>query len=412
MERSCLKKKFFLFLMFFCVCTAMLACDFFGEESDKVVSSRAYSGHENDADANNFVKVYPSKVATRLDDCQTCHGGGTLTYASDGTSTKSIDNACNWCHYIEFPDTSTYTEASHPQSYYDTLNSYGRAYMDGGRSAAAIKNIASLDSDGDGYSNGDEIADNRYPGNSASMPGQPLSATIELTWAQITAMTRHNQFMLMNTTKQQYDDYVNYTGVTIASLLETAGVDMTGATGVTVFAPDGFKVQFDLADITDTFPEATFYRESGKNYGNEDPLYDCTTYPANINSLVHGDTIGSTINTAGLRMILAYQREGVNLSASYYDGSTGKLEGEGPYRLVIPQRTVSGPDRGSRSSQKTTDDGYNFVSSYDHNAGSCNRGACIIRVDPMPAGYEEYDTTNGWSLITDKKVVIYGQGVN
>jgi hypothetical protein len=56
-------------------------------------------------------------------------------------------------------------------------------------------------------------------------------------------------------------------------------------------------------------------------------------------------------------------------------------------------------------------DGWDFVPGMDHNAGACVRGACVIRVNPMPAGYEEYDWKNGWPLIGEKKVVIYGRAV-
>ncbi len=45
---------------------------------DELVSSRSYSGHESDLDANNFVRAYPAAVGTRLDDCQLCHSGGTV----------------------------------------------------------------------------------------------------------------------------------------------------------------------------------------------------------------------------------------------------------------------------------------------------------------------------------------------
>jgi hypothetical protein len=37
---------------------------------------------------------------------------------------------------------------------------------------------------------------------------------------------------------------------------------------------------------------------------------------------------------------------------------------------------------------------------------------CVIRINPMPEGYEEYDWKNGWSLIEDKKIIIYGHGVS
>ena len=35
------------------------------------VSSRSYRGHEDDTDANNLVRAYPSVVGSRLDDCRT-----------------------------------------------------------------------------------------------------------------------------------------------------------------------------------------------------------------------------------------------------------------------------------------------------------------------------------------------------
>jgi len=42
----------------------------------EAVSSRAYVGHETDADMNGFIRQYPGAAGTRLDDCQTCHRGG------------------------------------------------------------------------------------------------------------------------------------------------------------------------------------------------------------------------------------------------------------------------------------------------------------------------------------------------
>ena len=43
------------------------------EEPEADVESRAYVGHENDRDIQNFIQFYPRAVGTRLDDCQTCH---------------------------------------------------------------------------------------------------------------------------------------------------------------------------------------------------------------------------------------------------------------------------------------------------------------------------------------------------
>ena len=68
------------------------------------------------------------------------------------------------------------------------------------------------------------------------------------------------------------------------------------------------------------------------------------------------------------------------------------------------------PDRGSRSD--TYNDGWDFLGhDYDHNAGDAVKGTCVIRIDPMPEGYEEYDWKNGWDLIQDNKIVIYGHNV-
>ena len=115
-------------------------------------------------------------------------------------------------------------------------------------------------------------------------------------------------------------------------------------------------------------------------------------------------------------LILAYERNGRPLDPSSYEKGTGRLAGEGPYRLVKPQRDLGGdpsrPGRPDRSQKfPAFGDGWDFVPGMDHNAGACIRGACVIRINPMPEGYEDYDWKNGWPLIGDRKVVIYGRGV-
>jgi hypothetical protein len=39
------------------------------------------------------------------------------------------------------------------------------------------------------------------------------------------------------------------------------------------------------------------------------------------------------------------------------------------------------------------------------------RGATVIRINPMPAGFEEYDWKNGWPLVANRQIVIFGRGV-
>jgi len=157
--------------------------------STEVVSSRAYSGHENDQDANNFVNAYPSMVGTRLDDCQLCHKVG-------ATLPKTLYNSCSYCHLIPFPDPGNYSPA--PASYSETLNQFGLDYLNHGRDVAAFGKIAAIDSDQDGVANDTEIKAGRFPGSGSSWPGQPLAPTITLTLNQVKAMTQHPEFLLLN----------------------------------------------------------------------------------------------------------------------------------------------------------------------------------------------------------------------
>jgi hypothetical protein len=53
----------------------------------------------------------------------------------------------------------------HPEGNFRGLNSYGQAYKEAGRNAAAIETIDTADSDGDGMSNADEIEAGTNPGD-------------------------------------------------------------------------------------------------------------------------------------------------------------------------------------------------------------------------------------------------------
>ena len=367
------------------------------------VKSRAYVGHANDKDVQNFVKQYPQTAGTRLDDCQTCHRSGIA-----GTDTEREYSPCNYCHILQYPNAKYKTGI--PKNYEDTLNSFGVAYKHQGRTAEAFAAIANLDSDGDKYTNAREIADLRYPGDSASQPGQPMAPFVTLKWEDIQALPRHNQFMLMNTTSEQFDDYTSYEGVKVQDILKAARVDLSGATGITVFAPDGYNTDFTIEDISGPFPKPYFYTEPGNIKDKERVL---ARYPEKIPS---GVLDGKEIPMIPW-LLLAFKRDGTPLDIAQYEKGTGRMAGEGPYRLVKPQRDVAGdaarpgrPDRSIKS--KKFEDGWDFDKALDHNAGSCVRGTTVIRINPMPAGLEEYDWKNGWPLVADKKIVIFGRGVS
>lgn len=369
----------------------------------KTASSRAYAGHENDMDINNFIRQYPKAAGTRLDDCQTCHRAGVM-----GTDTEREYSPCGYCHLLQYPNPKYRTGV--PADYEATLNSYGLAYENAGRTVEALAEIAKLDSDGDGFANDVEIADLRYPGDPASRPGQPLAPFVSLSWDAIRKLPAVKQFMLMNTTKEPTDDYVTYTGVKILDLLAAAGVNLKGVEGITVFAPDGYSIDLTIDDVTRPFPRGHFYAGPAA-LKNTDRAF--IKYPEVIPP---GVSDGREISEVPW-LLLAFEREGKPLDISSYEKGTGKLAGEGPYRLVKPQRDVMGdpskPGRPDRSLKaKTYGDGWDFNPKIDHNAGACVRGACVIRVNPVPKGFEEYDWKNSWPLITDRRVVIYGRGVS
>jgi hypothetical protein len=366
------------------------------------VSSRAYVGHETDADMKGFIRHYPGAAGTRLDDCQSCHRGGVR-----GTDTEREVSPCSYCHLLVFPNPKYKTGV--PANYEGTLNPYGLDYKKAGRTFESFAAVAGLDSDGDGHRNGVEIDDLRNPGDPASRPGLPQSPTIVLGLDEIRKLPVHRQFMLMNATKESTDHYVEYAGVRIIDLLTAAKVYLTGVTGITVFAPDGYSVDYGLEDINSPFPQGVFYAEPRAFEGSDRAFVQ---YPG---SLPSGVKDRKKIPMAPW-LLLAYERDGLPLDSSAYEKGTGRLAGEGPFRLVKPQRDLAGdptkPGRPDRSSKSLTfGDGWDFVPGIDHNAGATVRGACVIRINPMPEGYEEYDWKNGWPLIGEKKIVIYGRGV-
>jgi hypothetical protein len=366
----------------------------YANTSQQKVQSRAYAGHESDRDIQNFIRQYPKAAGTRLDDCQTCHCSGIT-----GTDTERVYSQCGYCHLLQYPNPKYKTGI--PIKFEDTLNAFGLEYKRKGRTSEALAAIAKLDSDEDGAANADEIALLRYPGDSASKPKQPLAPTVTLTWNNIRKLPRQNQFLLMNTTSEPFDDYAAYAGIKVKDLLQKAGVNLDGATGITVFAPDGYSIDCAINDISNPYPIAPFYA-APKSISDKERSF--VQYPDSIPADIED---GKEMPIAPW-LLLAFERDRNPMDISRYE--KGRLAGEGPYRLIIPQKTPGRPDRSVKS--KTFGDGWDFDKSLDHNAGSCVRGVTVIRINPMPAGFEEYDWKNGWPLVAERKIVIFGKNVN
>jgi hypothetical protein len=385
--------------------TASIACNVFDSGGDVYYpSSRSYQGHEGDLDMDNFVHANPKVVATRLDDCQTCHTGGDVDYG--GGDIESL-NPCSFCHLITFPDPDIQSGA--PTAYVQTLNPYGLDYRSHGRSVQALNQIRNLDSDKDSHSNISEIDGLRYPGDPTSMPGQQTIPIYTFTRAALQALSAHTQLTLMNAQKQEFDDYAVYTGVKIKDLLEAAGVDLANATGITVVAPDGFAKDFSISDINSAYPPSLWFGNlAPSDFPDADQGF--VSYPPD-SLLPPGLTEGGQIPGEQWLMI-AYLRDAEAMVPSILDPESGKIDGEGPFRLVVPQSEPGSPDRGSNYSPTGYNDGWDYDPDKDHNAGLCVRGAVAIRVNPMPSGYEEFDWKyGGWALIDASELIIYGSGV-
>lgn len=354
-------------------------------------SSRSYKGHENDADADNLVGAYPFLVGTRLDDCQTCHEGR----IEDG---RLAGSACDHCHELLLHG------AGHHAN--ETLNEFGRDYLAAGRSIAALESVRERDSDGDGFTNDEELSAGRYPGSKLSRPGQASSRRVTVTLLELADLPSHTQFLLVNGTQQPFDDYVTYRGVRVADLLDALGISLWGATGITVFAPDGYAKSLPIDFVGRPFPQPIFYGDL--DTGTRGPDCGFVRYPG---TMPEGVASGSPI-PGEQWLLLAYERDGRPLEPSFLDAAESRIVGEGPLRIVVPQEVPGKPDRGSPVSPTGCDDGLDFREEADHNAGSMVRGVVAIRIDPMPPGVEEFDYRNGgWALLDAGELILYGHGV-
>lgn len=383
-----------------------ISCSDDGDGGEDQVSTRSYRGHEIDLDSNNFVSEYPHTLGTRLDDCQTCHTGGTFSYDRDGEIRTVFKNACDFCHLIQHPDDRFIEDQ--PTDTADTLNPYGQDYLEAGRSRQALRDIADVDSDGDSHGNEVEIDDLKYPGNPDSMPGQEVAPMVTFTMEQVQGLTQHTEFLLSNSHKQQFDNYATYQGVKIADLLTAAGVDPTDASieGITVIAPDGYMKDFTREEINNQYPDGLFY--AGLDVAILGEECGFVQYP---------DTMPEGLEDGGAIpheqwLLLAWERDGMLMETSNLDVTSGRINGEGPFRIIVPQSTPGSPDRGSTYSPTECGDGWDYDDSKDHNAGMMVRGVVAIRVNPLPAGYEDFDHYNGgWAYIDSESVIVYGYGV-
>ena len=360
--------------------------------------------HEGEKDADKFLSTYPDAAGTKLDNCALCHGGG--QYESKGSMVSL--GSCQWCHYSYGYDGAGEIE--------DTIKTYCADYKTAGRNTAAVTAIDAMDSDGDGYTNSDEIAAGTFPGNENDHPGLTPAPSRVYTKAQLEAMPQHTEFLLMCGSRSD-DEYTQYTGVPIKDLLDDAGI-LPSATGITVFAPDGWAQYHPLNYDSDIemyhvygnmpgesyqYPPATYYYDTEADLNLNTEYGWCDYSAPSCSGRSNGDAI---FVENGLKAILAYKREGAYLDPGVLTDEN-KLDGEGPFRVVVPQKNVTAPDQSSKADNQDVIWPYNY--DWDHNAGACSRSATIIRVEPLPEGTTDIDVLEaGWAYVDQEKIVIYG----
>jgi len=383
-----------------------------------VVSLTLFSGiqiyaaynHEGDKDSANFREAYPGQVGTKLDSCTLCHAGG--SYQS-GKKTVTL-GSCQWCHYK-----TDYGANSSEANLLATLNSYGLAYKDKwqnlGRTAEALRAIKDLDSDGDGYANLIEISAGTYPGDATDDPSKVPAPSRVFSIKELEKMAQHTQFMLMNASKSD-DFYTEYDGIDLENLIRTLMLD--SATGVTVYAPDGFATYHPFYQsanansyhVFGAYPQGTFYYHEQADMVTNPATGWCNYSSPSTAGRASGEAIS---NPDDLKMMLAFKRDGEYLTTGELN-SSNKLDGEGPYRIVPPQKTPGPPDQ--RSTAVNPTDASRWVWPYnednainDHNAGFSSRTVTMIRVEPLPSGTTDINTLEaGWPYVDGKKVIIYG----
>jgi hypothetical protein len=362
------------------------------------MTAQAAYQHMGESDSPKLLQAYPQLAGTKLDSCTTCHTGG--TYESKPGKFTTV-GSCQWCHMTYGYDGSG--------DITETMNQYGLDYLNAGRDVNAFETIEPLDSDGDGYTNKQEIDALTYPGDANDNASKTPAPRVTYTLQELEAFAAHHkEFLLMNTSRSG-DFYAEYEGVTLLDLINDAGM-ATGTTSVTVFAPDGYSYTYEMNPggtyyyIDGTYPQAQFYYDvqADAAYGGW-----CDYSAPSCTGRNNGDIINVT---GGLKLIFAYKRDGEYLETGYID-SQNKLQGEGPFRSVPPQMVVGPPDQLSTAANQ--DVIWPYDDNADHNAGFSARTVVAIRVEPLPEGTTDFDWyEGGWSYVDEQKVIVYGNIAN
>jgi hypothetical protein len=352
----------------------------------------AYKGHANDQDVEAILSAYPAVKGTAIDSCATCHRSGDVRDPLAGGQLRH-ENHCDYCHAVFVRDR---------QDIAATLNLYGRAYLGGGRNASAVRGLGASDSDNDGFTNDAEFKAGTNPGETASNPAAPLAPSRKYTISALRSLAPViEQTVFVNTTKSRGgDSYNDYRGQAAWAVLEAAGISGQ-ATSVDFLAADGYERTFTVAELKRVWPQAA-------------PVAGLSTKELGSCGWVTYRSPRASASTAlpGARIMLAFEQDGQQLPRATMDEKTGRLNGTGPLRVVVPQFQVSPPDlpqTAAASCAEKVKPAYRFHEEYDHNGGKSNYAIVAVRVNPLPRGTRDVDwQTPALEMLAWSEILFFG----
>jgi hypothetical protein len=350
----------------------------------------AYKGHASDDDINAVLAVYPSLRGTPADSCATCHRSGEVKDPSAGGATR-LENHCGYCHAVVNRDKRDPRE---------TLNRFGLDYLAKGRSQAAVRALAAADSDLDGAPNEAELRAGTNPGDAASYPSAPLAPSRTYTAAALRALAPVlDATVLINTTKSRSGDaYNDYRGNALWAIVQAVGVS-PDARAIDVLSADGYEYTFTFDELKKVWPQGAPVMGLGRQ-----DLGACGWVSYGSTRLAAGRPLPS------VPIMLAFEENGKPLPKASFDEATGRLVGQGPLRVVVPQFRIAPPDlpqfADASCSEKVAPQ-YRFHQDYDHNGGASSYGIVAIRVTPLPRGTRDIDWQSPARASLDKEEITF-----
>ncbi len=357
-----------------------------------IASLAAYNTH-TEIDSGLFFKTYPQVVGTRLDGCDTCHISIVALPPGEKSGKNVKLSTCDSCHRL----------TDHGRKPGNTLTPYGIDYKKNGRNAAAFAAIASLDSDGDGASNGAELEAKTNPGDPLSAPDKQLAPHVVISYDDLAK--KHlpvvEQTIFVNVSKSKDgDSYSDLRGFKLIDVLQAAGL-AKDATSVDVISLDGYTTTFSIAQLRRAYIQAAPVLGLDKA-----ALGECGWVRYEAKNLKAGAPLPNA------NILLAFSENGNEYSASTINDQQ-RLIGSGPFRVVAPQMKNPGiPDISSRATDECVQKvpkQFHFNRDYEKNSDYCVKAVVAIRVNPMPPGMMDIHWPQySQKAIAEKSIVVFG----